>query len=103
MSPQINIMQLPHGVGLALPAYETAEAAGMDLRAALPAGEDMVLAPGARALIPTGLAMALPPGFEAQVRPRSGLHCSLYHLALEMLLWELVLQKCKVYLIIFFP
>lgn len=73
MSPQINIMQLPHGIGLALPAYETAEAAGMDLRAALPAGEDMVLAPGARALIPTGLAMALPPGFEAQVRPRSGL------------------------------
>lgn len=73
MSPQIKITQLPHGQGLALPAYETAEAAGMDLRAALAEGEDLVLAPGQIALIPTGLAMALPPGFEAQVRPRSGL------------------------------
>ena len=73
MSPQIKITQLPHGQGLALPAYETAEAAGMDLRAALPDGEDVVLAPGQHALIPTGLAMALPKGFEAQVRPRSGL------------------------------
>ena len=73
MSPQIKITQLPHGQGLALPAYETAEAAGMDLRAALPDGEDVVLAPGQHALIPTGFAMALPRGFEVQVRPRSGL------------------------------
>lgn len=73
MSPQIKITQLPHGKGLALPAYETAEAAGMDLRAALPAGEELVLTPGRHALVPTGFAMALPPGFEAQVRPRSGL------------------------------
>ena len=73
MNPQVKITQLQHGLGLALPAYETAEAAGMDLRAALPEGEDVVLAPGRHALIPTGLAMALPPGFEAQVRPRSGL------------------------------
>ena len=73
MKPQVKITQLPHGLGLALPAYETVEAAGMDLRAALHEGEDVVLAPGRHALIPTGLAMALPPGFEAQVRPRSGL------------------------------
>ena len=71
--PDIKIQILPHGEGLALPAYETAEAAGMDLRAALPHNAPMELAPGARALVPTGLAMALPPGFEAQVRPRSGL------------------------------
>lgn len=71
--PDIKIQILPHGEGLALPAYETAEAAGMDLRAALPHDAPMELAPGARALVPTGLAMALPPGFEAQVRPRSGL------------------------------
>ena len=71
--PDIEIQILPHGEGLALPAYETAEAAGMDLRAALPHDAPMELAPGARALVPTGLAMALPPGFEAQVRPRSGL------------------------------
>lgn len=73
MKPQIKITQLPHGLGLALPAYETAEAAGMDLRAALSEGETVVLQPGRQALIPTGLSMALPMGFEAQVRPRSGL------------------------------
>ena len=72
-SVQIEVKQLPHGEGLALPAYETAEAAGMDLRAALGEDETVLLAPGHRALIPTGLAIALPQGFEAQVRPRSGL------------------------------
>lgn len=59
-----------------LPAYATAGAAGMDLRANFDAGrraEGVTLAPGARALIPTGLALAIPEGFEAQVRPRSGL------------------------------
>lgn len=62
---------LPHGEGLALPSYATADSAGCDLRAAVT--ESVVLAPGQRALIPTGLAMALPPRHEAQVRPRSGL------------------------------
>lgn len=56
-----------------LPAYETAGAAGADLRANFPDGEGVTLAAGARALIPTGLAMAVPAGFEVQVRPRSGL------------------------------
>ncbi len=54
-----------------LPAYATADAAGMDLVSALEA--PLLLAAGARALIPCGIAIALPPGFEAQVRPRSGL------------------------------
>lgn len=62
-------MRLANGQDLPLPAYETAGAAGMDLRAA----EPMVLKPGARCLLPTGIAIALPQGFEAQVRPRSGL------------------------------
>jgi len=66
-------MQLPHGKGLDLPAYESQHAAGMDLRAAIGEGNDIVLAPGERAMVPTGLAIALPVGFEAQVRPRSGL------------------------------
>lgn len=66
-------MQLPHGKGLDLPAYESQHAAGMDLRAAIGEGDDIVLAPGERAMVPTGLAIALPVGFEAQVRPRSGL------------------------------
>ncbi len=66
---EVDIRQLPHGEGLPLPAYETAGAAGMDLRAA----EDIVLKPGARCLMPTGISVALPHGYEAQVRPRSGL------------------------------
>lgn len=57
---------------LPLPAYESAGAAGADLRANLPEGA-VTLAPGARALISTGLHMAIPHGFEVQVRPRSGL------------------------------
>jgi dUTP pyrophosphatase len=65
----VTIRRLQNAEGLPLPAYETAGAAGMDLRAA----EDMTLKPGARGLVPTGLAIALPQGFEAQVRPRSGL------------------------------
>ncbi len=69
----VRLMRLPHSEGLPLPAYETEQAAGMDLRAAVPEDEPITLAPGQRAAIPTGLAMALPPGFEAQVRPRSGL------------------------------
>lgn len=56
-----------------MPAYKSEDAAGMDLLAALPADEEVVLAPGARSLIPTGLAIELPKGFEAQIRPRSGL------------------------------
>ena len=69
----IRIVRLAHAEGLPLPAYETAAAAGMDLRAAVPAETPFVLAPGDRAAIPTGLTIALPDGFEAQIRPRSGL------------------------------
>lgn len=69
----VEVCPLPHFDGLALPAYETELAAGMDLRAAVPADDPMTLAPGARAMVPTGLSMALPAGYEAQVRPRSGL------------------------------
>ena len=57
------------GQPLDLPRYETAGAAGMDLRA----DEPFALAPGERRLVPTGLALEIPPGFEGQVRPRSGL------------------------------
>jgi dUTP pyrophosphatase len=71
--PTIRLTWLPHGEGLDLPAYETMQAAGMDIRAAVPADDPVVLDAGARALIETGFAMALPPGFEAQIRPRSGL------------------------------
>ncbi|WP_198172927.1 dUTP diphosphatase [Hymenobacter ginkgonis] len=55
-----------------LPAYQTAHAAGLDLRADLPNGA-ITLHSLERVLVPTGLSLALPPGYEAQVRPRSGL------------------------------
>ena len=67
----LRILALPHADGLDLPAYDTAGAAGMDLRAAVT--DDLVLQPGERAAIPTGLVMDIPKGFEGQVRPRSGL------------------------------
>lgn len=67
----INVKQLPHAEGLALPAYQSAGAAGMDVMAAL--AEPVYLAPGARAAIPTGLSISIPAGYEAQIRPRSGL------------------------------
>jgi dUTP pyrophosphatase len=57
------------GEPLELPRYQTAGAAGMDLRA----DEPVDLAPGERRLVPTGIAVAIPPGWEGQVRPRSGL------------------------------
>ena len=54
-----------------VPAYATADAAGMDLRANLDL--PLTLQPLERMLVPTGLFMELPSGFEAQIRPRSGL------------------------------
>nr|WP_321512297.1 dUTP diphosphatase [uncultured Hyphomonas sp.] len=69
----VAVLPLPHFEGLQLPAYETAGSAGMDVRAAVPEGEPMVLAPGERAMVPTGLSVAIPQGYEIQVRPRSGL------------------------------
>jgi dUTP pyrophosphatase len=70
---KIDIRQLPHGEGLPLPAYQSSQAAGLDLLAAVPEDAPLMLAPGKHAMVPTGLAIALPAGFEAQVRPRSGL------------------------------
>jgi dUTP pyrophosphatase len=71
--PVIGIVRLPHAEGLALPSYETAGAAGMDLRAAVPEDRPLILLPGKRALVPSGLVLEIPDGFEGQVRPRSGL------------------------------
>ncbi len=73
MSVPVRVTRLPHGEGLDLPAYQTEEAAGLDLVAALAPSHVLVIEPGARSLVPTGLTLALPHGYEAQVRPRSGL------------------------------
>jgi dUTP pyrophosphatase len=71
MSLKVEVVRLPHGADLELPAYATADSAGLDLRAAV--AEPVEIPPGGRALVPTGLTIALPKGHEAQIRPRSGL------------------------------
>ena len=72
--PRLCIMPLAHFDGLDLPGYQSKEAAGLDLQAANPESEPVVLkAHGGRALVPTGFCMAMERGFEAQIRPRSGL------------------------------
>ena len=69
----VQVFQLPHGQDLPIPSRATPHAAGMDLRAAIPAGDPWTIEPRGRKLIPTGLVIAIPEGYEAQVRPRSGL------------------------------
>ena len=69
----VRIVRLPHAEGLPLPDYQTLGSSGLDVLAALPENEPVVLKPGERALIPTGLIVSIPPEYEIQVRPRSGL------------------------------
>jgi dUTP pyrophosphatase len=73
MSVEVGLRRLAHAEGLPVPRYETPDAAGLDLTAAVPDGQPLTLQPGARTLVPTGLVIALPRGYEGQVRPRSGL------------------------------
>ena len=70
---RVLVRRLPHAEGLPAPRYQSDGAAGLDLIAATPGGEVVVIAPGARAPLPTGLSLELPAGYEAQIRPRSGL------------------------------
>ncbi len=67
-----NLVSVINSTNHDLPNYQTAQSAGMDLRAWLPDG-GIELLPGERKLILTGLQIALPAGYEAQIRPRSGL------------------------------
>ena len=69
----VSVRPLSHFEGLELPAYETAGSAGMDVRAAVPEDDPILLQAGERAMIPPGLSVAIPQGYEIQVRPRSGL------------------------------
>lgn len=69
MEPVIQVQRMERGEPKPLPAYQTAGAAGMDLRADVA----LTLEPRQRALVPTGIAISIPEGFEGQVRPRSGL------------------------------
>jgi dUTP pyrophosphatase len=69
--PEILLKILPHGQGVAPPAYATSHSVGMDLAAAV--DEDVTIGPGETSLVPTGIMVAVPTGYEVQVRPRSGL------------------------------
>jgi dUTP pyrophosphatase len=70
---ELRVIRLPHGADLPLPAYHSAQAAGLDLIAAVPADRPIKLPPGARVSVPTGIAIAVPTGHEGQIRPRSGI------------------------------
>lgn len=70
---EIRFVRLPHGADLPPPAYQSAQAAGLDLVAAVAADQPLAIPPGGRAIVPTGIAIALPPGHEGQIRPRSGI------------------------------
>ncbi len=72
-SPTLSIIRLPHARGLELPSYESAQAAGMDLRAAIDGNTPLEISPDERVLVPTGLIIELPNNHEGQIRPRSGL------------------------------
>ena len=77
MGQGMVVIRVVHDEGadenVALPTYESAGAAGADVRANLPDRGVVVLQPGARALVATGLRIDIPDGFEVQIRPRSGL------------------------------
>lgn len=67
----LPVFRLPHAADLPLPKHETADAACIDLSAAIDA--EIILQPGQRALVPTGLCFAIPEGFHGQIWPRSGM------------------------------
>ncbi|WP_412058943.1 dUTP diphosphatase [Bartonella sp. DGB2] len=71
--PKLAIMRLETSQSIPLPAYESAGAAGFDLRAALKDETPLTLKIGKRVLVPTGLIFEIPSGYEIQIRPRSGL------------------------------
>lgn len=69
----VPIRRLPGCQDIPLPAYHSQHAAGMDVHAAVPADQPVVIEPNTQALIPCGISLAVPQGYEAQIRPRSGL------------------------------
>ena len=73
MEIELPVLRLAHALDLPLPSYQSPQAAGFDLMAALQGEDGLVLSPMGRALVPTGLVFQIPQGYEGQVRPRSGL------------------------------
>ncbi len=70
---QIIVQRLEHAKDIELPVYQTPGASGLDLCAAIAAGQTLALEPGQSAMVPTGLMMQIPADMEGQIRPRSGL------------------------------
>ena len=70
---KVRIQTLENYINLPLPQYQSEQAAGLDLLAAVPEQQPVMLAAGTWGTIPCGIAIELPCGYEAQVRPRSGL------------------------------
>jgi dUTP pyrophosphatase len=70
---EVQIVQLPHAEGLSIPAYQTEGSSGMDILAAPPEDDSIVIKQFQRALIPTGIQVSIPKNYEIQIRPRSGL------------------------------
>jgi dUTP pyrophosphatase len=68
---EVLIQRLPHGEGLPIPQYQSAGAAGADLYAATPEGEEQAIYPNETAMIPTGIAVAIPAGYAGLILPRS--------------------------------
>lgn len=73
MKIKIQVALNPEHGELPKPTYETAGAAGFDIRADVPPGVGQTIAPGSVGLVATGLRVAVPMGYELQVRPRSGI------------------------------
>ncbi len=71
--PILRVERLADAVDLPLPAYRSAEAAGLDLCAHVGADAALTLPPGERQLVGTGIRVAIPRFHEGQIRPRSGL------------------------------
>lgn len=70
---EMFVRQTESANGLPLPKYETEQAAGLDLYAAIGENETVTINPGERKAIGTGLCVEIPIGYEIQIRPRSGL------------------------------
>lgn len=69
---QVKILDPRMGTDFPLPRYETADAAGLDLRASL--DESLTIQPGQTHLIPTGISIYIGnPHLAAIILPRSGL------------------------------
>ena len=69
----VRFAQMPHAATLPAPSYATANSAGLDLLAAVPATKPVAIWPGSWSAIPTGLIFEIPAGYQGEVRPRSGL------------------------------